>query len=84
MWQAIRPDEESDLPVDLPEEKSGKEKAQEDNEENAGGFYEWVPALAAFQSLTEVFSWTSGSLKTFAVVSTWNGPQPTQTYLAAI
>ena len=34
--QAIRPDEEADLPVDLPEEKSGRAKAKEDNEENAG------------------------------------------------
>ena len=34
--QAIRPDEEADLPMDLPEEKSGKQKAREDNEENAG------------------------------------------------
>ena len=35
-WQAIRPDEESSLPVDLPEDKGGTQKAQEDNEENAG------------------------------------------------
>lgn len=34
--QAIRPDEEADLPVDLPEEKNGRAKAKEDNEENAG------------------------------------------------
>ena len=34
--QAIRPDEEADLPVDLPEDKSGKAKAKEDNEEDAG------------------------------------------------
>ena len=35
-WQAIRPDEESSLPVGLPEDKGGRQKAQEDNEENAG------------------------------------------------
>ena len=34
--QAIRPDEEADLPVELPEEKSGKARAREDNEEDAG------------------------------------------------
>lgn len=34
--QAIRPDEEAELPVDLPEDKSGRAKAREDIEENAG------------------------------------------------
>ncbi|CAK0749083.1 hypothetical protein CVIRNUC_001883 [Coccomyxa viridis] len=37
---AIRPDEESSLPVGLPEDKGGKQKAQEDNEENAGEAFE--------------------------------------------
>ena len=35
-WQAIRPDEESSLPVRLPEDKGGRQQAQEDNEGNAG------------------------------------------------
>ena len=35
-WQTIRPDEESSLPVRLPEDKGGRQQAQEDNEENAG------------------------------------------------
>ena len=38
--QAIRPDEEADLPVDLPEEKSGKAQAKEDNEEDAGSSHD--------------------------------------------
>ena len=53
--QAIRPDEEAGLPVNLPEDKSGKAKAKEDNEEDAGQHTSHLLASQGYGTLYGLF-----------------------------
>lgn len=58
--QAIRPDEEADLPVDLPEEKSGKARAKEDNEEDAGSSHDTRSGLCIDMPCSVHAIWSEG------------------------